>query len=368
MNLNDAYNELLEIIYSLEPGSWDLFGRRTGALLHSAHGLYVSGLPPPQSKLFLSHSLDERYFSIYQDYYYKVSVLYPRLIGKVPPAQVVLDVNMVDKDELHRSEYYNDWAAPQDFHHACGVWIPIDENARIVAGYNRSSRLGRFTPEEVAFVQSLLPHVGRAARLTQKLELGKAAASAGRIALEHLEAAVFLVSRQGVVLETNAAALRLMRNQGTFRLHAGRLHLQLNQGQNFTDLVRKVLDSRTGTSFMIHQSDGTMVQAFLNPLSSNVLWSSSPGAVLVVQSRVADDLASLQRLRTAYKLTAAEERLLRALCEGESVADYCNRTGLSRNTVKTQMSSLFSKTNTSRQAELIRLALSQTMLRLRSAD
>lgn len=56
-----------------------------------------------------------------------------------------------------------------------------------------------------------------------------------------------------------------------------------------------------------------------------------------------------------FGLTPAEARLATALCDGASLNEYAGLHGVSVGTVRIQLKSIFSKTNTSRQSELIRL-------------
>jgi len=55
-----------------------------------------------------------------------------------------------------------------------------------------------------------------------------------------------------------------------------------------------------------------------------------------------------------YGLPPAESRLAEALLAGQSLSDYGDRAGLTRNTLKTHLRSLFSKTDAARQSELAR--------------
>jgi len=56
-----------------------------------------------------------------------------------------------------------------------------------------------------------------------------------------------------------------------------------------------------------------------------------------------------------FGLSAAEARLARAICHGDSVEEYARDQGLCLSTVRTQLSSVFNKTGTERQAMLVRL-------------
>ena len=56
-----------------------------------------------------------------------------------------------------------------------------------------------------------------------------------------------------------------------------------------------------------------------------------------------------------FGLTPAEIRLALELAQGGILADIAQRRRLSRTTVRSQLASVFSKTQTTRQAELVQL-------------
>jgi len=62
--------------------------------------------------------------------------------------------------------------------------------------------------------------------------------------------------------------------------------------------------------------------------------------------------ATLQQL---YRLTPAECRVAILLADGRAPKQISELLGVSRNTLKSQLSSIFSKTSTSRQSQLVRL-------------
>jgi DNA-binding CsgD family transcriptional regulator len=81
------------------------------------------------------------------------------------------------------------------------------------------------------------------------------------------------------------------------------------------------------------------------------------------------DLVELPRrevLAQLYRLTAAEARLFEALLAGMRLQDYADQSSLSRETVKTQLARLFDKTGHARQTELVRDALRNPLLNLKS--
>jgi DNA-binding CsgD family transcriptional regulator len=72
-------------------------------------------------------------------------------------------------------------------------------------------------------------------------------------------------------------------------------------------------------------------------------------------------------LSTLYRLTAAEGRLLSAVLAGETLAEYADRTQISRNTVKSQMRQVLQKTGQARQVDLVRAIVADPVVNLAAA-
>jgi DNA-binding CsgD family transcriptional regulator len=60
-------------------------------------------------------------------------------------------------------------------------------------------------------------------------------------------------------------------------------------------------------------------------------------------------------LQALFGLTPAESRLALLLCDGHAPPKIADLIGVSTNTLKTQLSSIYRKTGTSRQSQLVRL-------------
>jgi DNA-binding CsgD family transcriptional regulator len=67
----------------------------------------------------------------------------------------------------------------------------------------------------------------------------------------------------------------------------------------------------------------------------------------------------IKALKALHGMTEAEARLTCGLLNGTRVEDYAEHAGISMNTARTHLKAIFAKTETTRQAELVRL-LSRT--------
>ncbi len=66
-------------------------------------------------------------------------------------------------------------------------------------------------------------------------------------------------------------------------------------------------------------------------------------------------------MRRLYSLTGAEAELVKLLVEGASIRQAAERRGVATATARSQLKSVFSKTGTKRQGELVQLVLSGLM-------
>jgi DNA-binding CsgD family transcriptional regulator len=89
-------------------------------------------------------------------------------------------------------------------------------------------------------------------------------------------------------------------------------------------------------------------------LFASVLENSDAAIVLMVDPR-RSTVAPVRVLRTLYGLTAKESQLAESLLNGATLEEYCKRRHVTLNTVRSQLKAVYRKTDTSRQAELIRL-------------
>jgi DNA-binding CsgD family transcriptional regulator len=107
---------------------------------------------------------------------------------------------------------------------------------------------------------------------------------------------------------------------------------------------------------LISRKSGTPLQVIVEPYISGLGDVRAPIAV-TVSVRDPDKVRSAPaRLYQAlYGLTRAEARLAALIAEGRSLTEAAAMNGVTRETVRSQLKSVFQKTGANRQTELIRL-------------
>jgi DNA-binding CsgD family transcriptional regulator len=90
--------------------------------------------------------------------------------------------------------------------------------------------------------------------------------------------------------------------------------------------------------------------------SQNLLFDEGgPELVLLLQGPVRDCSPSQSRLIEVFGITPAEARLVARLVDGLTLTAAAEALGVSRNTARTQLSSIFTKTGVNRQMQLVKL-------------
>jgi DNA-binding CsgD family transcriptional regulator len=136
-------------------------------------------------------------------------------------------------------------------------------------------------------------------------------------------------------------------------------------GASFVDLDRSAMRQlasmprSTGSTF-IETTTGKRIVAHVLPLTSGSesfmsAGGSEPVAAIFLQPAEFELPSIPECLARAFHLTPAELRVALATLRHDKVADVAENLGISEATVKTHLSRVFSKTDTKRQADIVKL-------------
>ena len=100
----------------------------------------------------------------------------------------------------------------------------------------------------------------------------------------------------------------------------------------------------------------------------DVVSTDEARAIVFIADPEGGQIGAAAVLETLYDLTHAEADLVRLIAEGNSLDQVAAIRGVTMNTVRSQLKQVFSKTETSRQGELLKLMLGGVALLDRDAD
>lgn len=205
----------------------------------------------------------------------------------------------------------------------------------------------------------LLPHLRNACLLRLKLTALEAQARLGQLALDMLDQPLMLISQSGQVRLTNTAGSQmLMQADSPFRGQG------LKSDRPDARALRQALELACGPNGIAgaaHLSLGRPAQsvpATVLPVPPHLAASVStaePVALVLIHLPREGSASLASVLHALFGVTPAEARMVESLLSGHVIKQSAAALGISVETARSHVQSLFRKMRVRRQAELIRL-------------
>lgn len=283
---------------------------------------------------------------------------------------LTVNTEWLSQQEFLRTDYYNEVYKKFDIYSDVSVGLAMDGTTWTGVDIYRSKTRGLFTHEELAVAAQAVPHLARAVKLGRTLAEQRQIGDGLAGVFEQSNYGVFLLDDVGRIRKANAVGERLLQSGDALCSRAGRLSATTSDAaQSLIALLKNAgapdSTQRTGGAMALR----TPGRSF--PLSITVapvrperlsLSAGRPAILVCVTDPAANLGAAEQCLRDAFSLTGAESRVALALVDGLSLAEAATKFGVSLSTVRVQLGSVFSKTKTHRQAELVRVVMNATGL------
>lgn len=363
----DNFNGVISEIYeaALDETRWPEVLRRIVQLNNARSGLLrVQNLHTNEVGTCITHGLDPAFQQRYKDHYIHIDTLVPT-VARQPVGSIHAVTNIMPA-EFFKGEFYNDYALPQGQETTVGCILTRQRSQLAVLGLHRTNRRAGYEQEELALLESLVPHLQNALKVGQRLLRSTTERTTFHEVLHRLSIGVILVDASGKPLFLNRQAeaivtdgLGLVMSRGVLRARSP----PDNQTLHKLIFAAARAPQRSGGEMAI--SDPVLPQPLsilVTPVgkeqsSGFQLDDSHVAAALFVGSAGQQLEFSLDALSQLYSLTRAEARLAAALANGQSPEMIANQFGLSLHTIRSQLKTCFRKTNTNRQIELVKLVL-----------
>lgn len=279
--------------------------------------------------------------------------------------RIFTDEEWLPKEELVKSEYYNDFQKPQAIHSSLMIRLQKCGAEIAVMNISRPPSASQFGRGAIEIAERLHPHLIRAFRLSRQFVDMQQVKDGMAAALDRSPHGLFLIDEIGRVRHANRAAEDLLAQPDGLRLAGGRLTAATaDAARRLQALIACAAsldqERRTGGSMAV-PSPGRRVPLSLTvaPLRSErfeFLRDRLAAIVCVTDPRSAASLPQ-QTLRDLFGLTPAEAKVAMSVFEGLTSKEAAETLGLSIHTVRVQLARIFEKTGTNRQAELVRLMM-----------
>ena len=237
--------------------------------------------------------------------------------------------------------------------------------------FTRPRSKGRFTKTEENFIDTLIPHIQRAARLHLRLLEADVSQRIMTEAWNRINDGVVLVSNKGTVSFQNRAAEKILRAKGS--VHVSRNGTLVCGSSSESTKLKKVIESvfknsenegQFGGGLSVSRPNGQLpLDITITPFKEEYRYGrgSEKFALVLIADPDRPDSASEEGLRAQFGLTRAEARVAKLLADGHSLRDVSDLLETTPNTTRTHLKRIFSKTGTNRQSSLVKLILSSPL-------
>jgi len=273
--------------------------------------------------------------------------------------------------DFSQSEFYRTWFEPQGLaaQWPIGHSIVIDDSVPIggVWIFRTAAADTPFTSSDLAFGDRLVRHITRACHIYATLGGVRRERFALAEVIDRLPTGVILLDTNRQPVVTNLSADRIIALDDGFRIDkSGPCAKSARENAILQKLLADVLDARPGheleSSGFLAVSRPSEKRAF--PVMVTPLLAAPPGsqahdavAAIFVSDPESGMVSATEVLETLYSLTHAEAQLVRLLSQGKSLEEAAAARGVSIHTARSHLKHAFSKTDTRRQGELVRLVL-----------
>lgn len=285
------------------------------------------------------------------------------------PEGVFIRSNEITPDEvLVETRIYREFLLPRDWHYGGGVILHRSPSLLSILSTIRSKEKGPITDDEMEWIQMMVPLLQEAARAHEGLARLRTEHAAGMLHVNQLTHGLGILGEGGEVLMANERLQQILALGDGLRTNRGCVQADGAAGKELSvALADAATKARSKHQLPVPKRNGSGAYVVtilaLSPVARIPLGEPKAVATLVVHDSGARSEINAQILRRMFGLTPAECRLVELLAGGMTLGGAAEKLGVSPHTAKTHLKRTFSKTATSRQAELITLALN-----LSSAD
>src|SRR5579884_1131252 len=347
---------------AIDPAGWDNVVNRIVAATRSLSGaLIIHEADTAHFKALCN--IDPFWADAYAKTYCKINPL-AAAAAIIAPGELSAGTYLTQTDHFTASAFYNEFARPQGWADVVRIGLvrAPDVAARLVL--HRPPDAVWVEPEKWQLLETLAPHLKRAAAIEGLLSRANATTESLAAADAAAGIAVFLLAKDCRLLYANAKAEDILSRGLGFRYRHGRL-----AGPPVLNACLKAVareragpgggEGNDGGTFELNRgADSLPALAYVFPLAANRALSifnvDRPAIAVLAVDPDAEHSDRIRGFTARFGLTPAETRVLEEIVGGNGLPAVGAQLGISYATVRTHLQHIFAKTGTGRQTELIR--------------
>jgi len=364
----EQFSGLVRLIYegALDPTAWRQFLKSMCELLSGNSAVIILRIPrlgevPLKVDFGAIPELSPTYFNKY---------LAMDPFVQLPEGRAVTLHDFTNPD-IEQTDYFRDWLEPMDMVYVMGVDLSYKGRRHVRLRICRPRKAGNFSAADCTFVEMFVPHLKTAIQVLSDLDVAASERSVYAEAMDQLTLASIVVDESGRILHaTRLAESILAENDGISRCNDLLYLANREDSKRFRELLSHAVDAQRSAKpalvdvMRVRRTSGRPdIGVVVRPSTSGVdknnerLTASIAVFLSTTTTEAREQTVPSEVIQKLFGLTPKEATLALRLASGESLHEASAQLGISPNTGRAHLRSIFAKTGVDRQVRLVRVLL-----------
>ncbi|MGH9805895.1 MAG: helix-turn-helix transcriptional regulator [Terriglobia bacterium] len=299
-------------------------------------------------------------------------------VATLPIGKVMHSAEIFPRERYDDHPFYREFWSAFNARSLLAAKVAEDERYIAMLGMVRSFTEPPYSENDIRTLEIYVGHLAAAFRITQRLRKLRGAATAGAALMEASNRPMVLLDANAQIVTANSTARDFLGSGQTLHDQNGKLRCRdMPTERRLWNTLAKMgreddstTESKTENkrvALRIPNGEMPAILCSIWPLhaeSSIGIFGVRPIALLTValQNLRSDEPLDPVFLGALFDLTPAEVRVATALVQGRDLKDVAKAQRISIETIRSQLKSIYGKTDTHRQAQLVELLLRATAL------
>jgi DNA-binding CsgD family transcriptional regulator/PAS domain-containing protein len=363
-----ALSDTIGAIYdcALDPQQWPNTCRKIADLCEStAGGICVHDLRHVQNDQLFVFGYQQEFLETLGKHYAQSPMAASDVVANVGDVSAL----SMERYELSEGRFFREVLRP--FGLLDIIWFPALRTGGRMASIHasRTEKASYYQEREISLFKLLSPHVCRVLAISDALDIRALRSEMLEKTLDGLVAGVFLTARDGRVVYMNAAAERQIKTGNSIRIVNNRVFptdpaTRAALSKAIDEAARNEIEESEHSLAIPDADGGPGYVATLLPVEGgqrrDTIAPFAASVAVFTKDPIEAPLMPGEAFARLYKLTGGELRVVLALAQGLGAKEAADMLGISESTVRTHLQRIFSKTDTVRQSDLLRLLQNST--------
>lgn len=272
---------------------------------------------------------------------------------------------------VDHSALYQELLLPTNIRYTSAKELILDESLCVLLAVHTSPMRDVLTRDELDFLDKLMVHLKRIVLIQRNIFEYSSKAIMGYALIDKLSQPIILLNLSGEVLHLNKAAKNILDQNNNIVIRKNNIFIPEPYCSQLYDrllevevMIKKGINTseqifNEGNIKIVNQNGGLFYLFCTLLISDQELkaFGIRPTVMMTIYDPTSMNTIDAQLLYVAFRLTPAEAKVALLLLEGYLPKEIAQKHKINLDTVRKQLQSIYKKTSTNRQADLVKLLL-----------